>query len=157
MLKSTFPLLVLTFSISTSSHAEGESIGNLAWLAGCWASETSESGTGEQWMNPAGGSMLGMSRTIKDGQLAEFEFMQIRRQADGSLAFIAQPSGGTPTVFTLMRMDEAEAVFENPAHDFPQRVIYSFERPSKLAARVEGSIQGETRVIEFPMRRAKCD
>ena len=81
--------------------------------------------------------MLGMSRTVRRGETVEFEFMQLRHLPDGTLAFIASPSGQAPTVFPLLRISDAEATFENPQHDFPQRVVYardenqSFRRASK--------------------------
>ena len=137
--------------------ADGGAIGSLAWLAGCWRSETAEPGSGEQWMLPAGGTMLGMSRMVKQGKTVEHEFMQLRTLADGTLAFIAQPSGQRMTTFPLLRMTDAEVVFENPQHDFPQRVAYRLESRSKLVARIEGIRNGTLRVIEFPMGRASCE
>ena len=31
-----------------------------AWLAGCWSADGKDAGSAEQWMAPAGGSMLGL-------------------------------------------------------------------------------------------------
>jgi hypothetical protein len=43
--------------------------------------------------------------------------------------------------------------FENPAHDFPQRVIYKLTAPDKLGARIEGMRNGNLRGVDFPMTR----
>ena len=48
-------------------------------------------------------------------------------------------------------------VFENPQHDFPQRIIYRLEKDGSLLARIEGVNQGREKGINFPMKRAKCD
>lgn len=149
-------LLLLLFG-STGAHADGAALSRLAWLAGCWKSETAEPGSGEHWMPLAGGTLLGVSRTVKEGKTVEFEFMQIRAAADGTLAFIAQPSGQQTTVFPLLRISDTEAVFENPRHDFPQRVAYRREGETKLKARIEGLRNGALRVIEFRMSRVSCD
>lgn len=141
-----------------AARAQGDDLSRLAWLAGCWKSDTAEAGSVEQWMPPAGGTMLGMSRTVRQGRTVEFEFLQIRAQPDGKLAYVAQPSGQPTATFPLLRLGDTEAAFENPQHDFPQRVVYQLaEGGSKLKARIEGLRGGKLRVIEFPMSRASCD
>lgn len=107
-------------------------------------------------MLPAGGTMLGMSRTVKNGATLTFEFMQIRATADRSLEFVAHPSGQAETTFPLLRLNDTEAVFENLQHDFPQRIVYRLDN-GKLRARIEGKRNGSIRAIEFPMSRVKCD
>ena len=130
---------------------------NLGWLQGCWVPGAGgEAGTVETWTGPAGGTMLGMSRTVKHGRTGEYEFIQIREIEPGKLAYIAQPGGRPPTTFPLLKSSDTEFVFENPAHDFPQRVIYRRDG-ERLLARIEGTIKGKARGIDFPMKRASCD
>jgi hypothetical protein len=146
----------LTVIASTANAAESE-IDKLAWLAGCWAIDGAEPGSEERWMPLAGGTMLGVSRTVRQGKTVAFEFMEIRHLPDGALAFVAHPSGQQTAVFTALRVSDSEVVFENPAHDFPQRVAYARDGESGLRARIEGSEGGALRVIEFPMSRTSCD
>lgn len=101
--------------------------------------------------------MLGVSRTIGHGKTVAFEFMEIRHLPDGRLAFVAHPSGQETAVFTALHVSDSEAVFENPAHDFPQRVPYTKDGESKLRARIEGTEDGTVHVVEFPMSRTSCD
>jgi Domain of unknown function (DUF6265) len=149
-------LALLVLAGSHAAVAAGD-IEKLAWLAGCWKSESAEPGSGEQWMPPAGQTMLGTSRTVKRGKTVEFEFMLIRYLEDGTLAYIAQPSGQRTTVFRLQRISDTEAVFENPQHDFPQRVVYARDGETGLRARIEGTRNSAPRVVEFPMSRVGCD
>ena len=128
----------------------------IAWLAGCWVQQGREAGSAEQWMAPAGGVMLGMARIVKGGRAVEFEFLQIRADAEGRLVYIAQPQGRPPTEFKLLRQGDAEAVFENPGHDFPQRVLYRLAAPDRLVARIEGMMNGKERGIDFAMQRTAC-
>ncbi len=138
------------------ASAQANPFAPVEWLAGCWAQAGREAGSVEQWMAPAGGLMLGMARTLKNGRVVEFEFMQIRAEPDGRLSFIAQPQGRPPTEFGLLRQAEAKAVFENATHDFPQRVIYRREAVDRLVARIEGTLNGKERGIDFPMQRTAC-
>lgn len=154
-LLSTLALAALAFAGGAS--AAPADLDKLAWLAGCWESPGAEPGSGEQWTPIAGGTMLGMSRTVRQGRTATFEFMQLRDQPDGRLAFIAQPSGRSATVFPLLRLSDTEAAFEAAEHDFPQRVVYARDGATRLKARIEGQVNGVPRVIEFPMARVSCD
>lgn len=133
-------------------------LARLDWLAGCWQSEGREPGSGEHWLPPAGGTMFGISRTLRDGWTVAWEFMQIRPDAAGRLEFIALPSGQAETIFRQAAETVAgEIVFENLGHDFPQRVIYRLANGERLLARIEGERNGVARSIDFPMRRIPCD
>ena len=148
---------VLGAMLSMGSAHAGNDLSNLAWLAGCWQSGSGEMATAEHWLAPAGDTMIGVSRTVRAGATVAFEYMQIRREADGSLAFVAQPGGRPPTVFPLLSIAPHEAVFENTGNDFPQRIIYASTDGNRLDARIEGVRNGERRVVDFPMRRVRCD
>jgi hypothetical protein len=45
--------------------------------------------------------------------------------------------------------------FENPEHDFPQRIIYRLETGDALYARVEGTENGKFNKEEFYLKRNK--
>ncbi len=152
------PALVLATGLLLLQAAAGQpapSLSTLAWLAGCWQSELDEPGSGEQWMAPAGGSMLGMARTLKGGRTVQFEFMQLRESASG-LAFIAQPGGREAAVFVAREASGQAAVFERSGPAFPQRVRYQLRADGGLDARIEGDAGGAPRTVHFPMRRVAC-
>mgnify|MGYP006198162549 CR=1 FL=1 len=104
-----------------------------------------------------GYEVLGVSRTVKNGQTVEFEFMQLRVNADGKLVFIALPSGQKETTFVASSVGEHSVTFENPRHDFPQKVTYRLESSDRLVARIEGTRGGTLRGFDIPMRRGACD
>jgi hypothetical protein len=148
---------VLCASMAAASALAADSVDSLAWLAGCWARTDAEAGSGEQWTVPAGGTMLGVSRTVRDDRTIEHEFVVIRATPDGTLVYHAHPSGQASAEFRLLRLLEREVVFENAAHDFPQRVGYRLGDDGTLTAWIEGTRGGEVKRIPFPMRRASCD
>ncbi len=61
----------------------------------------------------AGNTLLGSSRSLRDGRTVGFEFMQLRQHDDGRLVLTALPSGQNATDFNATRVDANEAVFEN--------------------------------------------
>jgi hypothetical protein len=137
-----------------SVHGEAAAVDQLTWMAGCWRQDAGVRVVDEMWMAPSGGAMLGVSRTIVGQRAVAHEFMQIREDG-GRVIFVARPSGQPEATFTLVQSAAGEVVFENPQHDFPQRVIYR-RAEGGLTGRIEGTQNGKPRSAEFPMRRVAC-
>ncbi len=121
-----------------------------AFFTGCWEIRTPSIVIEEQWMKPAGG-MIGMSRTVKNGKTVGIEFMKLEAK-DGGVYLIPTNEGGT-TPFKAVKLTATEAVFENPKHDFPQRILYRSENGG-LFARIE-DMSGK-RGQDFPYKRVSC-
>ena len=103
-----------------------------AWLAGGWQTDVGERWTEEWWTPPRSGMMIGGGLSGRGDRATSFEHMRIA-VADGRLTFYGMP-GGTPAVpFSLARSSEHELVFENPAHDYPQRIVYRLEGNTLVA------------------------
>jgi hypothetical protein len=125
----------------------------LAWMAGSWSSEQDGTRLEEHWIQPSGATMLGVNRTVRDGRTVFFEYLRIERSDDG-VVLQASPLGRAPTVFTLVELTEGRVVFENPDHDFPQRIIY-WRDGDELRARIEGDENGVPKASEWSWRRAR--
>lgn len=114
-----------------------ENLQKLAWLGGYWETRQNEYVVTEQWMLPEGDAMFAVNRTIKGGKTITHEYMRIQRETDGRIFLYILPAGQEEVAFKLISFGEKEAVFENPLHDFPQRVSYSMEDGQKLFCRAE--------------------
>ena len=101
--------------------------------------------------------MIGMSRSVRDGKTVAFEFIRIVEQEDGRLEFIASPSGQNTTSFSMVSLGDREVIFGNADHDFPQRIIYRLTSDEDLLGRIEGTIDGKERAVDFPMKRIDCE
>ena len=148
---------LLCLFMVTNAKADQADLDKLHWLAGCWAPEAGEAGSVEHWLPLAGGTMLGVGRTVKDGKTVSYEFLQIRVSQEGKAVYIARPSGQEEASFTALNLTDDSVTFENLQHDFPQRIIYSLKPDNKLVARAEGLRDGELRGVDFPMKRVPCD
>jgi hypothetical protein len=131
----------------------------LSFVAGCWEQRSATRVVEEHWMPPAGGALLGVSRTLRKGAagetMAEFEFLRIVSR-DGGWVYIAQPSGRAPTEFVAGSAGDGEVTFVNEAHDFPQRITYRAIGRDSLFARVEGPSGGGVRGIDYRYARVGC-
>src|SRR5262245_15652917 len=145
--------LVSAALLSTCLYAaDAAPLNRLNWLGGSWKLETDGKLVEEHWTTPAGGAMLGMSRTINNGKMVEFEFLRIE-QREGSLVYVAQPQGGPPTEFRLESATANSVVFANPQHDFPQKIRYRRNPDGSLTARIE-DVSGKKR-MDFNYVRSK--
>lgn len=149
---SVLILLLATVAAAAAQPAAG--IQRVAWLRGCWESASTAGSVEEQWMAPRGGSMLGMSRGVRGEALAEYELVLIRERGE-KLVYVAHPSGQPSAEFLSGTVTEHSVVFENPAHDFPQRIGYE-RRGNELLAWIEGPRNGRQHRVEFPYSRSAC-
>jgi hypothetical protein len=140
-----------------SQAAPSTALKDLSWLPGCWAGSNGRMEFREHWMPAAGGMMMGMGRTLANRKVVSYESMRIETDATGVPVFTAKPSGQAEGSFKMLSGDNNRVVFENLAHDFPQRVIYELKSASVLHARIEGKDKGKDKAVDFPMRRATCD
>ena len=122
----------------------------VAWISGVWIGTMGSSVIEERWTPSAGGSMLAVSRTVRDGLMSAFEFLCIVER-DGGLVYTAMPNGRTPaTDFTLTKIEELSATFENPAHDYPKMIRYTKRPDGSLEAAIsaEGGQKAQTFVFK---------
>jgi len=146
-------LFIVVSAPSQSKTADKPSIKTLSWLAGNWSLEKNGRVVTEIWMPPAGGTMLGMSRAVANEKTVEYEFIVLRQDANGDIFYVAKPSGQPEASFKLTRGSATEAVFENPEHDFPQRISYKLNPDGTLLAAIDGTKAGKIRRVEFPYKR----
>lgn len=121
---------------------------DLSWMAGYWLSCLPNRQVSDTWTGPRAGVLAGTTVTTRPGRPVQVEFARIAPGADGVLAFHAIPDGQPPAAFALREAGERRLVFENLAHDFPQRVIYS-RSGDTLTGRIDGKIGGADRSTEW--------
>jgi hypothetical protein len=153
---SRFSLVALLLSSTLLAHpqeAGPPKVEQLAWVTGSWEGTAGKASVEEHWTPVAGGTLFGVSRTIVAGKTVAFEFLRIETREDG-IFYVAQPNGRPPTDFKLTKLEGQSVVFENPRHDFPQRIIYKRKDDGTLHARVEGERNGKTSGQDFHFRPA---
>ena len=128
-------------------------VSKLSWMVGTWSQTKDQETTQETWRPPSGGVMSGVTETRSPGDPPISESMQISAEPAG-VTFTAMPAGQPPTPFVLLPGKAGEAVFENKAHDFPQRVIYR-RCDADLCARIEGTVEGQLQSMEWRYTRVK--
>jgi hypothetical protein len=147
-------LLGLVISSVAAAGDPPPSLDQLAWMAGTWTGEEQGLRMLEHWTPPEGDLMLGLHRDVKAGKAVFFEFLRIERRADG-IYYLAMPRGKPATAFRLVEVKGSRAVFENPKHDYPARILYWLTEDGSLHARTEGPDPKDPKPEEWTWTRAK--
>lgn len=134
MLTSLAPLLL---GAGPASHQEA----SLDWLAGAWCTTPEPSAhTCERWSRMDHDMMLGTVQTVRGGRTIEWEFLRIEQGGD-TMVYHASVKGRPAVAFRAVVLGPDAATFENPAHDYPQRIRYRREGAVLKAAvsKIDGS------------------
>lgn len=134
-------MLVAISVLLMGQAAPTAGIASFEWMSGRWEAETAGSWTEEIWSTPRAGTMFGISRSGREDVLREFEFIRLQVDADGVPVYSASPGGRRAVEFRLVAHGRQSATFENPAHDFPQRIQYrrSGNRMVATISAIDGS------------------
>lgn len=139
---------LLFAAVSLSSATAANENPSLDWMTGHWCLESGAETVEEFWLPPHGGVVVGLSRTRNSDQTTGFEYLRIA-DVDGTQNYFAQPGGRPPTRFARTDGGTNWVRFENPGHDFPQRIEYR-RAGADLHAEIAGpDDNGQETVIGF--------
>jgi hypothetical protein len=114
-------------------------VDRLAWLEGTWESEEGDSRNVETWW-VEGDALRGTNITWQAGNEVHREELELLQVA-GVITYRAAPQGQAANDFALVTSDGSSATFEDPAHDWPQRIQY-VRHGDDLKAVVSGLHEG---------------
>lgn len=122
-------LLALMLLLTTTSVAQDATCDNLAavaWLEGLWEAEDAVRRTVEEWTVTTEQTMEGEGRVYRKDSGAHAGSESLRLvEMGGEVFYLAKTRGNElPIAFRLVTCEPGMATFENPDHDFPQRLVY---------------------------------
>jgi len=138
---------------AASADSATMSVESLAWMEGVWTGVTNGVAMEEHWTSPAGGGLVGMHKDTKGGRIVSYEFFRIVPGDSGGVCYLTSPNGAPVTTFCAIEIGPSRVVFENLAHDFPQRILYWRSGADTLHARIEGMIGGKLESDEWAWSR----
>lgn len=125
---------------------------DFAWLEGTWKLKNKPSF--EVWRLNPNGSFSGKAFRIQSGDTVVTEVITLK-YFDGSFHYVPDVAGDQPPVnFRITRRDARSFVAENPQHDFPKIIRYTFSDAGGRPA-IEASVEGNGKVIPYSFEKIK--
>jgi hypothetical protein len=121
-----------------SNAQTNRNLDEVAWIADSWIISSGDAVTHEHWTKVSDTLFEGGSETIKNGDTIFSEKLKIIVK-DNDIFYVADVKHNpAPVYFKLVYSDSNKAVFENPEHDFPQKITYELSG-GDLHAYIEGN------------------
>jgi len=131
---------------------------DLDWIVGKWKRESRRGEVYESWQRLSDRTVEGDSWIVSssDGTKHALESLLLVEMA-GEVFYIPKVAENEfPVPFRRTSMKPGRVVFENPNHDFPQKIIYLRTGDDELKVTIEGPGDSEeSRQVDFHFRRAK--
>lgn len=148
--------VVVCLGTAAADAAPPGRIADFAFMAGCWQGGDAQTSMEEVWMRAGGGTMLGSARVLAGGKSVFSEFVEVAEKPNGLVMTVALGIGKPGVSFPRIAAGPDEVVFENPTHDFPQRIRYRRQADGSVMARVEGVEKGQAKAEDFPYKKVAC-
>jgi hypothetical protein len=135
-----------------------ETFKSLQFLAGgTWQMKTKKGLICERWkvINKSELQSQGFKVIGKDTMIEENVHLVQKGDSICYIPTVSNQNGGKPVSFKLISSANKEFVFSNPAHDFPQRVVYHMVSQDSLHAWVDGQYKGKFVKQDFYYKRVK--
>ena len=156
--KTTLILLLLAIvSCKNSDTDKFEKIKAANWLLGNWENKAIDGTLTETWRKVNDSTFQAESYFIKEKDTLHFESITLQQKGE-ELTYSAAVKGQNndkPVAFKLTAETEKQMVFENPKHDYPQKISYTLITADSLVAKISGNQQGKPSSEQFSMKKIK--
>lgn len=122
------------------------------WMAGRWERVSGDSWAEEVWTKARGDIMFGVAHSGNSYSTTFWEQMRIERGDANALILWIVSADQKPVPFEANLSTENRMIFENPQHDYPQRIEYWRE---KGMLKAEISQMDGSRKKAFAYKRAR--
>lgn len=156
--KTTLILLLLAIvSCKNSEDNEKDKIKSANWLLGKWETKTADGNLSESWKQLNDSTFQGESFFIKNKDTLHFETLTLQQKGE-ELFYNATVKGqneNKAVTFKMTSETEKQLVFENPKHDYPQKITYNQIKKDSLVASISGVQLGKPSSEKFGMKKTE--
>ena len=143
--RSVFLFACICFALhTTAQHKNKQDFNPIKQLAGRWGMQTSKGILYEEWIFVNDSLLKGKSFRVNNKDTLMSETMELKLSGNNIyyIPVTAKQNNQQPVIFTLVKIENKQYLFENKAHDFPQRIEYTLPHDEKLYVQIEGNING---------------
>jgi hypothetical protein len=126
----------------------------LSFFIGRWTQvEGPELISYEDWTRGTDSSWTGKSWTMYQADTVFYEKIELKAEGKDIFYIPTIDENAGPVRFKMTGLKDKSVVFENPEHDFPQKITYEARGDSMLFATISGSKDGQEAKKEFPLMK----
>ena len=148
--------VVVTAGTAGAADAPANRAADFGFMTGCWQAADAQTTQEESWSRPVGGHMMGTARVVAGGKVVFTEYVEVAEKPSGLVMTVALGIGKPGVSFTRIASGPNEVVFENPKHDFPQRIRYRKDSDTQVTARIEGVEKGQAKGEDYAYKKVAC-
>jgi hypothetical protein len=156
--KTTLILLLLAIvSCKNSETNEKEKIKKTNWLLGKWENKVDEGVLSENWKRLNDSTFQAESFFIKEKDTLHFESITLQQKGEELFynATVKGQNNDKPVTFNMTSETDKKLVFENPKHDYPQKITYTLINKDSLVAEISGIQLGKPSSEKFGMKKSE--
>ncbi|MBF4491907.1 hypothetical protein IR010_05080 [Flavobacterium sp. MR2016-29] len=154
--KITLLALVLAFvSCQKKESTEKDKIKIADWLIGNWENKSDDGVLTENWEKVNDSTFNATSYFIRSKDTLHFEKITLSQHGE-MLMYSATVNGQNNDKaidFPSTTETANKLVFENPSHDYPQKITYTKGANNTLTAEISGNLQGKVTKEKFVMTK----
>ncbi|MGL2963616.1 DUF6265 family protein [Flavobacterium sp. RSB2_4_14] len=157
-MKNVIVIVVCVLFISCQNKSE-KNFGQLEkmnWLIGNWENKMPDGLLTETWSKENDSTFSGTSYFIVNSKDTVHSETIILTQLNDELVYrptVKGQNNDEPVDFILSSESENTYSFENPKHDYPQKIVYKKVNETSLIATISGTQQGKKSSESYPMKR----
>ena len=147
--------IISLVSCQNKSDKKFDKLEKMNWLVGSWEQKLPDGTLVESWTKENDSTFSGKSYFVKDKDTIHAESVVLTQKKE-ELFYIPTVTGQNndePVTFKLTSDIENIFTFENPAHDYPQKITYKKVNDSNMLASISGKQQGKETSESYPMKR----
>ena len=133
---------------------EKSKIDDLKWFLGRWMqTEGPDLVSYEEWKRVSPSLYQGLAWTIYHSDTVHVETIDLSLEGQDLYYIPTVEENEGPVRFKMSVMSADSVLFENPEHDFPQKITYIARGDSMILAKISGAKNGKPLTKEFPLHR----
>jgi hypothetical protein len=155
--KTTLLLVFLALASCNNNANKNEKIKASHWLLGKWALQSEQGILEETWKSVNDSTFEGTSYFIKGKDTLHNETILLQQKGENLIykATIKGENNDEAVSFPLTSTTEKNLVFENPKHNYPQKINYKLANTNTLIAKISGKQAGKVTSESYTLKKVK--
>lgn len=147
--------LVLLVSCQKKSDKNYEKLNKMKWIQGHWEQKLPQGLLVENWKIENDSTYNGETYFITPKDTVHYETIELVQKEDELLyrAIVTGQNNDQPVEFKLTSENDKVFDFENPTHDYPQKITYKKLDATQLTATISGRQQGKSSQESYTMTK----